>query len=200
MLENGVWRTVGGRRIFIKDGQDLISAMKESGKFPNKIEERKNDNVLTVKDIPKLTVEEAKEYIKSEEFKQNIKDFIKNEYDDNLTSCKEVSNLVTKFLNDNEIEAETISVTPFVKGRMETSGGHFVTKIDNELYDFTGKQYLNEINSEGVELRIYKNIGDDFYSRKEINFNNNMSIDEKTIKIIEYTENNQDELIFRIYK
>lgn len=29
----GVWRTVGGRRIFIKDGQDLSSAMKASGKF-----------------------------------------------------------------------------------------------------------------------------------------------------------------------
>lgn len=29
----GVWRTVGGRRIFIKGGQDLASAMKESGKF-----------------------------------------------------------------------------------------------------------------------------------------------------------------------
>ena len=24
----GVWRTVGGRRIFIKDGQDLETAMK----------------------------------------------------------------------------------------------------------------------------------------------------------------------------
>lgn len=33
MEENGVWRTVGGRRIFIKEGQDLASAMKESGKF-----------------------------------------------------------------------------------------------------------------------------------------------------------------------
>lgn len=32
----GVWRTIGGRRVFIKDGQDLASAMKESGKFPNK--------------------------------------------------------------------------------------------------------------------------------------------------------------------
>lgn len=29
----GVWRTVGGRRIFIKDGQSLEEAMKESGKF-----------------------------------------------------------------------------------------------------------------------------------------------------------------------
>lgn len=31
--EDGVWRTIGGRRIFIKNGQDLASAMKESGKF-----------------------------------------------------------------------------------------------------------------------------------------------------------------------
>lgn len=31
----GVWRTVGGRRIFIRDGQDLASAMRESGKFKN---------------------------------------------------------------------------------------------------------------------------------------------------------------------
>lgn len=31
----GVWRTIGGRRVFIKDGQDLASAMRESGKFKN---------------------------------------------------------------------------------------------------------------------------------------------------------------------
>ena len=29
----GVWRTVGGRRIFIKDGEDLATAMRKSGKF-----------------------------------------------------------------------------------------------------------------------------------------------------------------------
>lgn len=31
--EGGVWRTIGGRRVFIKDGQDLKEAMKDSGKF-----------------------------------------------------------------------------------------------------------------------------------------------------------------------
>ena len=35
MAEDGVWRTVGGRRIFIKDGEDLETAMKNSGKFNN---------------------------------------------------------------------------------------------------------------------------------------------------------------------
>lgn len=32
-MEDGVWRTVRGRRIFIKDGQSLTEAMKESGKY-----------------------------------------------------------------------------------------------------------------------------------------------------------------------
>lgn len=31
--EDGVWRTIGGRRVFIRTGQSLSSAMKESGKF-----------------------------------------------------------------------------------------------------------------------------------------------------------------------
>lgn len=31
--QDGVWRTIGGRRVFIKNGQDLASAMRESGKF-----------------------------------------------------------------------------------------------------------------------------------------------------------------------
>lgn len=42
----GVWRTIGGRRIFIKDGEDLETAMKKSGKFKtlnNKSEEKKKD-------------------------------------------------------------------------------------------------------------------------------------------------------------
>lgn len=36
----GVWRTVGGRRIFIKNGQDLASAMRNSGKFGKKEEKK----------------------------------------------------------------------------------------------------------------------------------------------------------------
>lgn len=43
----GVWRTIGGRKVFIKDGQDLASAMKESGKFKsaNKISKKDEDDI-----------------------------------------------------------------------------------------------------------------------------------------------------------
>lgn len=34
-MDKGVWRTIGGRRVFIKNGQDLSTAMRESGKFKN---------------------------------------------------------------------------------------------------------------------------------------------------------------------
>jgi hypothetical protein len=45
----GVWRTVGGRRIFIKDGEDLTTAMKNSGKFKNlKDEENKTTEYETM--------------------------------------------------------------------------------------------------------------------------------------------------------
>lgn len=57
----GVWRTVGGRRIFIKNGKDLSTAMRESGTFPSK----KNRN--KPKDLK--TLEEQIEYIKQNESK-----------------------------------------------------------------------------------------------------------------------------------
>lgn len=49
--EKGVWRTVGGRRIFIADGESLSSAMKKSGKFkkmPESQKKRLKDNAKNV--------------------------------------------------------------------------------------------------------------------------------------------------------
>lgn len=65
----GVWRTVGGRRIFIKDGQDLVSAMKESGKFENN---KKDDdlykNVVQGKDLSDDDENDVDKIIKKQGF------------------------------------------------------------------------------------------------------------------------------------
>lgn len=53
----GVWRTVGGRRIFIKDGEDLATAMKNSGKFGNKEQNEKKEIDYT--DFEKSKVKET---------------------------------------------------------------------------------------------------------------------------------------------
>lgn len=63
----GVWRTIGGRRVFIKDGQDLASAMRESGKFkPRSVEYKNNPNIKTSENfdnsIDKKVGEEVMQY------------------------------------------------------------------------------------------------------------------------------------------
>ena len=47
--DEGVWRTIGGRKVFIKTGQSLSDAMKESGKF-NKASDIKREKYQTLKD------------------------------------------------------------------------------------------------------------------------------------------------------
>lgn len=76
MFEDGVWRTVGGRRIFIKDGEDLETAMKKSGKFGKKDtksneENNKDDlykNVVQGKDMLDDEEDDIKEIIKKQGF------------------------------------------------------------------------------------------------------------------------------------
>lgn len=49
---DGIWRTVGGRKIFIKNGQSLSDAMIKSGKFNNKYKKyytKKLDSIVMAK-------------------------------------------------------------------------------------------------------------------------------------------------------
>ena len=48
-MEDGVWRTIGGRRVFIKEGQSLSDAMKESGKFSTSIYLKNKDTGIEVR-------------------------------------------------------------------------------------------------------------------------------------------------------
>lgn len=78
---NGIWRTVGGRRIFIKEGQDLASAMKESGKFNNKKEPSDEDLLTMYRGLKKnwdLEKEYKKEYNK---FVKEYEDKFKNHHE-----------------------------------------------------------------------------------------------------------------------
>ena len=82
---DGVWRTIGGRRVFIREGQSLSDAMKKSGKFKNA---KKKDNTFEMND------EEKKKY---EEVGQKIDDLTK-EIDRKNTYEK----YVNEKLNDDE--------------------------------------------------------------------------------------------------
>jgi len=86
MFEDGIWRTIGGRRVFIRKGQDLKTAMKESGKFNRKKKkyvdrndreaiDRIADNYENIDDYEGLTEIEI-DYIKNRRREMSRQEFI----------------------------------------------------------------------------------------------------------------------------
>lgn len=73
--KQGVWRTVGGRRIFIADGEDLQTAMKNSGKFNNNKSKKKEDN------LPKKVEIKEQGTSNRKEVSENIQAHILEYYD-----------------------------------------------------------------------------------------------------------------------
>ena len=85
---DGVWRTIGGRRVFIKNGQSLSDAMKESGKF--KTGNRREVQVALAKEREKKLGKENKDiWDKTNKFDNNW-------YDENGKLTKEGQKLYEK--------------------------------------------------------------------------------------------------------
>lgn len=62
--EEGVWRTIRGRRVFIRKGEDLESAMKRSGKFSE--EDKKEEK------MKKEFAEQIADYIDYQDMENGI--------------------------------------------------------------------------------------------------------------------------------
>lgn len=120
--EKGVWRTIGGRRIFIKEGQDLASAMKESGKFnsSSNSKAKKGDSVL-------------------EEFKKS---------DGNTKSFEKALNKISEMEYNNEINPDEYKeyISKIQKEYVEKN-----KKTNNDDYEYNlykqAKENPDSINS-----------------------------------------------------
>ena len=120
----GVWSTIGGRRVFIKDGQDLAAAMKESGKF--KTNSKKQESIQ--KRIQEL-----------EKQKENAKGFLERAKIQN-----EITALENGFDNYNEYQnskKDDIAKKSYLK---DSSGNEYKVN-DKQLNDFV-KNYTIDIN------------------------------------------------------
>ena len=84
----GVWRTIGGRRVFIKTGQSLSDAMKDSGKFKTKMNEE--------------AVKGAREEDLKEQYKDSLNNVSKMEYNGEIT--KEEYDKAVKNINKTYID------------------------------------------------------------------------------------------------
>lgn len=71
--EDGVWRTVSGRRIFISNGESLIEAMKKSGKFKKKMHGPNDPKIKKAnKPYEKEDAKRAKQYERDQELRKTI--------------------------------------------------------------------------------------------------------------------------------
>lgn len=87
----GVWRTIGGRRIFIKDGQNLATAMKESGKFNNDNKKIKQQ-YKTKQEVNKKIKELNKKIYSREQFDEEEYNKLKKEVEELKETKKKLPN------------------------------------------------------------------------------------------------------------
>ena len=117
--EDGVWRTIGGRRVFIKKGQSLSDAMKESGKFSRvaknqdlykKVDEE-NEKIKKELENDKTLTDEAKRLIRGEykdkeekeafeKASEEAKELVKNEKSNWRDEIKKNNEQTDKETND----------------------------------------------------------------------------------------------------
>jgi len=103
---DGVWRTIAGRKVFIREGQSLSSAMKQSGKFKSKKQKLSNND--EDKEI-KGRIEELQREIDSGRNSKEKTERLKEElqqYKDSYELDEKYSNTKEKNLNDLKKERD----------------------------------------------------------------------------------------------
>jgi len=154
--QDGVWRTVGGRRVFIRNGQSLSDDMKESGKF---------SRVAKNQELYKKVDEENKkinELVKKEEKKKDIssEDAI-NEFmsadtgDWNNMNQTERDKTCEGILEDfekkygNKLEDEKFRKE--VLDGLEDQNFHTMGKIIDEKYEYSNNKELKDLDKRIAE-------------------------------------------------
>lgn len=179
----GVWRTVGGRRIFIKDGENLETAMKKSGKF-KKIEKKDKDGN---KQQEKVELE-PKWCEVSEEFEPETRNRIINQINELNQKYNEAfeqdGKLIIKpaDLNDNEFAYIQDNGTMIVNKNLFNN-----PKILSEKYQKSISDNWNQKVPEGKELEgiIVHEFGH-YYQNMQYQFSDlsdDMSLTQYSIKI-----------------
>lgn len=168
--KKGVWRTIGGRKVFIASGQSLGEAMKKSGKFDNirsKNVERKEKK--EVEDIPGFEgtldkLDEIQKQAKDIKEKYGEKKEITEQGNSNRKEVREAiqshikeyyeeeENWEQNFIHDMENQKYGNNVTPWQWGKNLAENGTFL------IYDDDISEFLDslKINPKGKKFNSQK--------------------------------------------
>ena len=144
--EDGVWRTIGGRKVFIRNGQSMSEAMKESGKF------KKGNKEEIKEEIKEETKEDTKEEIKEEKIDKE-KDIDKEEEEkgkkinETMDKRQEIIKKLddeTKELSDYDKYNLAVSKLEDTEGMQPTEKQYWVGVKEDYQKNALGKQMKNE--------------------------------------------------------
>lgn len=183
--KSGVWRTVGGRRIFIRDGEDLASAMRKSGKFKSSLKkpkigderDEKLDNYLdkykdkTERELRRI-IHESDNEIEKMSAKKLLDDM--KEEDRNIAELLSTKEKKEDFYNNRNTYWEG-------KGKYKDYNDSIQNLSDEELYDRgIPKGLVKEYRDEAYKYYRWFNDGDKPHKQ---------TLDGKTYASAEYLRN-----------
>ena len=150
----GIWRTIGGRRVFIKTGQSLSDAMKDSGKFKTKMNEK--------------AVKGAREEDLKEQYKDSLNNVSKMEYNGEIT--KEEYDKAVKDINKAYIGKRN----EYLKGertyeQVDKEWTDLAKKMEKDYDEFGTTNWQDEkrLNQLSLERDTLSIKDDKFYTRKD---------------------------------
>lgn len=126
---DGVWRTISGRRVFIRSGQSISSAMKASGKFKKAGKSKTKMQEMAVKGAPEKDLKE--------QYKQSLNEVSKMEYDGKIN--KDEYEKAVKNINDN-----------YINKRNEYNGTD--TKTGGSKNEFTREELKSKYGTDNTDV------------------------------------------------
>lgn len=167
MNEKGVWRYIRGRRVFIGDGEDLITAMEKSGKFSKYVTDRLRQDAedgadSSKKREKKLTMlkqerEKLLQKKNKEEKKEGIYEKVKQRHDRLIDKLKESQ------YSNNVYDLGTLKPIEYNRGYQVTFRQPS-DNINNDQYYSMYKEFM-EYSIDG------KSCAGKFAGQPEVSFN-----------------------------
>ena len=196
--EDGVWRTIGGRRIFIRKGQNMSDAMKESGKFKSKkdIEHQKNKIKNDIEANRFSDNKEREEMWENHDALDKLsKEGETSELKSKLDQLRKdraglVYNLEKGTLKDLSDEEKLKRVNDELNTMAKDK--ERIAKIDKEALDYQ-KQKYGEDSKEYKDAQSYINQGDDTFKKATPEKKSNELSESDRKKKIEELEKKKEE-------
>ena len=162
----GVWRTVGGKKIFIKNGQSLSEAMIESGKFPSKYKELSEEKIESLQKSSdecynKLTSDEkeAMQYYCEDGYNE-VNDFLNGKfegYGSTQDFVTQIDNIMSKYeLKENVIayrKTDKMFYEKYKDGDVFQEKMYYSTSLIKNIADNVSDYHNNPITT---EIRVPK--------------------------------------------